>query len=343
MKPLLAVFLFLMAGLAPTASVAAADDLRWTNPLVKQRADPSVCLHTEGYYYFTASVPEYDRIELRRAKTLDSLADAPTKVIWRKHATGVMGAHIWAPEIHFIDGKWYVYFAAGSAEKIWDIRMYVLENDSPDPLQGQWTERGQLKTNWDSFSLDPTTFVHRGTRYLAWAQNNPKFEANTCLYLARMDGPLAIASQQVAISQPDLPWERLGFRVNEAPAVLVSHGRVFLTYSASATGEHYCLGMLSADENADLLDPKSWIKSPQPVFASNAANSQYGPGHNCFTTSPDGKTDILVYHARNYREIVGDPLYDPNQHTRAQVVRWQPDGTPDFGVPASDGSYVPPP
>ena len=324
-------------------SPAADDDLTWTNPLVKQRADPSVYLHTDGYYYFTASVPEYDRIELRRARTLGELGQAETKVVWRKHATGPMGAHVWAPEIHFIDGKWYLYFAAGGAEKIWDIRMYALENVSANPLEGEWTEKGEIRTGRESFALDATTFAHRGTRYDVWAQSNPEIAANTCLYIARMDGPLAIAGEPVMISQPDLPWEQLGFRVNEAPAVLASHGRVFLTYSASGVGEHYCLGMLSADENADLLDPRSWIKAPQPVLRSDAANGQFGPGHNCFTTSRDGKTDILVYHARNYREIIGDPLDDPNRHTRAQVIHWNADGRPDFGVPVADGPYVPRP
>jgi GH43 family beta-xylosidase len=72
-------------------------------------------------------------------------------------------------------------------------------------------------------------------------------------------------------------------------------------------------------------------------MASNAASGQYGPGHNSFTTSPDGKTDILVYHARNYRDIAGDPLRNPDRHTRAQPISWRADGMPDFGQPVPDG------
>jgi len=86
------------------------------NPLVAQRADPHVFRHSDGWYYFTATVPEYDRIELRRARALDQLGTAEPRVIWRKHPSGGMGSHIWAPEIHRIDGEWYVYFAAGGAE-----------------------------------------------------------------------------------------------------------------------------------------------------------------------------------------------------------------------------------
>ena len=53
-----------------------------------------------------------------------------------------MSAHIWAPEIHFIDGKWYVYFTASRADAIWEVRPYVLVNDSADPFKGEWKELG---------------------------------------------------------------------------------------------------------------------------------------------------------------------------------------------------------
>lgn len=131
------------------------------------------------------------------------------------------------------------------------------------------------------------------------------------------------------LSKPDLPWETIGFRVNEGPAVLVRHGRVWLAYSASATDANYCMGLLSADENADLTDASSWKKSPVPVLATSDSARVFGPGHNSFTTLPDGR-DVLVYHARDYRDIVGDPLNNPDRHTRASVLSWRPDGTPVF-------------
>jgi GH43 family beta-xylosidase len=307
------------------------------NPLVQQRADPQVTLQPDGWYYYTATVPEYDRIEIRRARTLDDLGKAEASVVWRKHARGAMGAHIWAPEMHRIDGKWYIYFTAAPSEKIWEIRLYVLENASPDPFQGEWVERGQLKTGWESFSLDATTFAHRGRRYLVWTQRGADGSKGTNIYIARMDTPLSIAGPAMLLTRPEYAWEKVKYEVNEAPAVLVKNGRVFLTYSASATDASYAMGMLTAPDDADLLDAASWTKSPMPVFKSSDTNRQWGPGHNSFTTTPDGKTDVLVYHARNYRDIVGDPLRDPNRHTRAQAIRWRADGTPDFGEPVADG------
>lgn len=317
----------------------ASGQVSWTNPLVEQRADPHVTWH-EGRYVMTATVPEYDRIELRQAPTLDGLRDAAPKVVWRRHASGPMSWHIWAPELHRIDGKWYIYFAASRADDIWAIRMYVLENASADPLAGSWVEKGQIKTQWESFSLDATTFEHRGERYLAWAQKDPDIEGNTNLYLAKMDTPWSIVGEGVRLTKPDLPWERVKYLVNEGPAALIRNGRIFMTYSASATNEYYSVGLLTADEESNLLDPASWRKSPRPVFATWSVNGVFGPGHNCFTTTPDGGTDIMVYHARSYREIEGHELDNPDRHTRAQPIRWRADGTPDFGVPVPDGPFT---
>jgi GH43 family beta-xylosidase len=329
-KALLALF-----ALYPVLASASAWSDDWSNPLVLQRADPHVT-RVDGRYLMIATVPEYDRIELRGSASLDGLRNSAPMTIWRKHESGPMSAHIWAPEIHRVDGKWYVYFAAGRADDVWAIRMYVLENASPDPFAGTWVEKGQIKTRWETFSLDATTFEHRGQRYLSWAQKDPGIEGNTNIYLAKMDTPWSITGQPAMLSKPDLEWERIKYKVNEGPAVLIRNGRLFMTYSASATDQNYCMGLLTAGADADLLDPRSWTKSKQPVFATWSVASQYGPGHNSFTTATDGR-DVMVYHARNYREIVGNELRNPDRHTRAQYVEWRPDGTPDFGVPVPDG------
>ncbi|MFC5471810.1 family 43 glycosylhydrolase [Cohnella suwonensis] len=309
---------------------------QFPNPLVEQRADPWIYKHTDGYYYFTASVPAYDCIELRRARTIQELGTVEPVVIWRKHEKGTMSGHIWAPEIHYIDGKWYIYFAAGGSDEIetdWEIRMYVLENDSANPLEPNWAEKGQIRTDWESFALDATTFEHRGVRYLVWAQYDQETPASSNLYIAEMSDPWTIRDEQVLLTKPEYAWEIIGHLVNEGPAVLKKNGRIFISYSASATDSNYCMGLLSALDHSDLLDPNSWTKSPEPVFRTSEQSGQYGPGHNCFTVSEDGSADILVYHSRDYKEIVGDPLYDPNRHARAKELNWNAEGFPDFGEP----------
>jgi len=311
------------------------------NPLVQQRADPFITHRVNGMYYFTGSVPEYDRIAVRGAPDLAGLATAAESVIWRRPASGRMGGHIWAPELHRIDGRWYIYFAAGDSDNVFRIRMYVLESPLADPRDpAGWVLRGQIVTEWDGFSLDATTFEHRGRRYLVWAQSEPEIAVNSSLYIAEMSSPLALAGKPTRIATPTRSWEIQGFRVNEGPAVLVRNGRVFVTFSASATDARYCMGLLTADARANLLDRASWTKTPDPVFVTNDRTMRYGPGHNSFTVAEDGETDVLVYHARDYRDIVGDPLFDPNRHTRVQRLYWHRDGTPMFGVPVGAGGPI---
>jgi GH43 family beta-xylosidase len=104
-----------------------------------------------------------------------------------------------------------------------------------------------------------------------------------------------------------------------------------MTYSASATDENYAMGLLWADAEADLLDPASWTKSTEPVLTSSPERHIFGPGHNSFTVAEDGKTVLLVYHARTYTEIDGDPLWNPDRHTFVKPLSWDEDGMPVFG------------
>ena len=301
------------------------------SPLIRQRADPFVYFHEDGYYYFTASVPEYDRIELRRAWSVKGLSEADPLVIWRKHADGPMSWHIWAPEIHFINGKWYIYFAAGRAEDPWWIRTYVLENTSRDPFTGHWEEKGLLESEWDSFMLDTTVFENHGKWYAVWAQKRAERTENSALFLAELESPTKLKLPQTLLSIPEFDWECRGFKVNEGAAVLKRNGKIFITYSASATDSTYCMGLLVADENADLTKSESWTKSKEPVFVTDEKAGIFGPGHNSFTHSRDGKTDYLIYHARPYAEVdLAFALYDPNRHTWVKQIKYDEKGYPVF-------------
>ncbi len=309
-------------------------------PLIEQRADPFIYKHTDGYYYFTASVPAYDRIEVRRARTIAELPTATPVAVWHKPEEGPLSELIWAPEIHFNKGAWYVYFAAAPSREIKDDlfqhRMYAISTKAENPLEGDWQDPVQIETGMDTFCLDATTFTHKGLLYYVWAQKEPDIAGNSNLYIAPMKSPTEIAATPTRLSIPEFDWETRGFLVNEGPAVLIRNGRVFISYSASATDENYCMGLLVADQDADLLNPNSWQKMKEPVFRTSYDHKIYGPGHNSFTVAEDGETDLLVYHARTYTEIEGDPLWDPNRHTFVKPLKWDDEGMPMFGSPATD-------
>lgn len=304
---------------------------KYNRPFISQRADPYVC-REQGMYYFTASIPEYDRIILRRSGTLEGLKDAGEVTIWRKHDKGIMSCHVWAPELHYIENRWFIYFAAGEIDDVWRIRPYVLKCEGDDPMRDAWTELGQMQGiegfSFQDFSLDMTVFEHKGDWYCVWAEKVSVGKKISNLYIAKMAEPNRLGTAQVLLSSPDYDWERDGFWVNEGPAVIKHGDKLYLTYSASETGICYCVGMLSIPIGKDLLDPRQWKKERYPVLSTDWEKGLLGPGHNSFVKDEAGE-DIMIYHARQYDEIKGDPLYDPNRHTFRMKILWE-DKTPVF-------------
>ena len=305
----------------------------WNTPFIAQRADPYV-LNQGGKWYFTASVPEYDRIALRAADSLEGLRDAAETVVWRAHESGDMSQHIWAPELHFLDGRWYIYFAASRKDDIWALRPWVLRCEGDDPVVGPWVECGMLKRadgdefSFTDFSLDMTVFEHNQRRYCVWAEKVSVGRKISNLYIAEMADPLTLKTPQMLLTSPSYAWERHGFWVNEGPTFIAHEGRVYIAYSASDTGPAYCMGLLWADGEADLMDISVWHKLNRPVCTTDAARGLYGPGHNTFFTDGDGAV-YTAYHARQYDEIIGDPLYDPNRHCYIMALSFK-DGLPVF-------------
>ena len=307
----------------------------YNEPFIIQRADPYVVKAPDGSYYFTASVPAYNKIILRHSQTLKGLAEAEEVTIWEAHTSGPMGNHVWAPEMHFVFGKWYIYFAAGDYEDKWKIRPYVLECTGMDPVKDAWIEKGLMQPadedefSFRSFSLDGTIFENKGDYYYVWAEKVGVGKMISNLYIARMESATKLATVQVLLTTPDYDWERIGYWVAEGPATVKRGGKIYLTYSASATGACYCMGMLSIDEEDDMLDPQMWKKERYPVVKTDVEKGIYGPGHNSFTKDEDGN-DVCVFHARTYEEIVGDPLYDPNRHAMLMPVDWDEQDRPVF-------------
>ncbi|MEC5159421.1 MULTISPECIES: family 43 glycosylhydrolase [unclassified Janthinobacterium] len=319
-----------------------ANALGFRNANLLHRADPWVYKHTDGYYYYMSTVPEFDRLELRKSRTLSGVGSAAPVVIWNKHASGIMGANIWAPEIHFINNKWYVYFTAGESGNAFNVRLYALENSSADPSAGAWTEAGRIHTAWDSFTLDATSFMHNNLQYLVFAQKDPNIAGNSNLYIARMTDPLHVdTGTQVMLTKPVLSWEQQGPWVNEAPEVIKRNGKIFIAYSASSCDPRYVMGMLSAADTSNLLSAASWSKSATPVFQSNPTANAYGPGHNAFAQSPDGSEDYIIYHA--YSDATVNTCFGDQRSMRMQKIGWNTDGSPNLGKPVSAGTVLPPP
>lgn len=317
----------------------------YQNPFITERADPYVTKGSDGYYYFTASYPAYlnvdsgyDRIILRRSRTIDGLRTAEEKIIWKAHSEGIMSKHIWAPEIHEINGRWYIFFAAGNSDDVWHIRPYMLRLEGNDPINDSWTELGKVKAkegddvSFNSFSLDMTYFEHKGKHYLIWAE----ILGDSSLFMAEIDPekPNVLISEPILLTKPEYDWEKVNHKVNEGASVLKTDDKIYVFFSASGTGAEYCMGMLYADSCSNLMDKDSWTKVTEPVLETKDLIGEAGPGHNSFVTDENGKL-LLIYHARPESHLKGEcgtfcseSLYDPCRHARIREVKYDNNGVP---------------
>ncbi len=302
------------------------------NVLMQDGADPWVYRHTDGYYYFTKTTG--GDVTLWRSRTLTGVDAGERKTIWFPPASGPASKGLWAPEIHYLDGKWYVYYAADDGNNA-NHRMYVLENASADPFQGTWTNKGQITDATNRWAIDGTVLVVGTEKYFLWSGWEGTVNDKQHLYIARMSSPWTLSSARVRISTPTYAWEtNTSPQVNEGPQVIVRNGVISLVYSASGSWtDNYCLGLITARVGTDLLNPASWTKRSTPLFRSG--NGLYSPGHHAFTKSMDGTEDWIVYHTARWQGAGW------TRNIRAQRFTWSADNTPNLGVPAAPNQPIP--
>ncbi|UYQ94334.1 family 43 glycosylhydrolase [Chitinophaga horti] len=302
----------------------------FTNPLIPRGADPWVT-QKNGKYYFTYT--HGGKLVLFETNTLSELALAPQHDAWTPEPNMPYSKNLWAPELHEINNKWYMYFAADNGSNA-NHRMYVVENSSSDPMQGEWVMKGKVADSTDQWAIDGTILQHQGQMYMLWS-GGLAGAAPQHIYIAKMSNPWTISGPRVAISSPSYNWEMNGSAINEGPQVLINpSGQVLIVYSGSGYWvDTYCLGLLTLKVNGDPMNPADWTKTQQPVFSMNAESGAYGTGHNGFFKSPDGKEDWIIYHARSGPG-------GGSRNARIQKFTWNADGSPNFGIPAKIGFPV---
>ena len=297
------------------------------NPILDDGPDPYVYLHTDGFYY--CMVTRGDRLQLWKSRSFTDLNEAKTKEIWFPPDSGTNTCCIWAPEIHYFDDTWYIYYSATDIKNPVDLsrNVYVLKNTSENPFDYHWIDLGKVHTNYPG--IDGHVFEYNGTRYFAYS---PYIGNKSGIILARLTSPTTIENE-IILGLPVFDWEMTPPRaILEGPQFLMGpKDKVFIIYSAGACwDDNYGLGLFAANKDADLLDPDSWIRTNHQVFEQCPDSSVYGPGHNCFTKSPDYKEEWIIYHAKQYssNECVGRSM-------RAQKFTWDEEGIPIFGKPVS--------
>lgn len=329
------LLLLLLACSGSSRSVVTGAEDTFTNPLLTSAPDPWV-EQKDDWYYVTHTTGK--ELRLYRTKNMSDLPEAEAKTVWTPPPSGMNAKQIWAPEIHYLQGKWYFYYAADDGKNE-NHRMWVLENEHEDPFEGTWEDKGELELPGDKWAIDGTVFEHDGDLYFLWSGWEGDINIRQNIYITTLQNPWTASEPRVLISKPEYQWELVGGTptINEAPQYMKRGDKHFIIYSASGCWtDDYTLGMLSADAEADLLSPASWKKHPEPVFRKDSVAGAFGPGHNSFFTSPDGKEDWIVYHA-NPQPGQG---CKGQRSMRMQKFSWTKEGVPHFGKPAALGAPV---
>ena len=332
-----------IAGLFFCTAIATAQAPQvFTNPLLSSGPDP-YSFYKDGYYYYTHTLG--NRIGIWKTNSLANLKTAEYKTIYTPPAATAWSKDLWAPEILFLQGKWYVYFAADGGSNT-NHRMYVLENASADPLQGEWILKGKITDASDKWAIDGDVFEYKNKLYMVWSGWEGDTNGQQDIFIAAMKNPWTIEGKRVRISAPTHDWEKMGdlkgetpphINVNEGPQALVHGKDLFVVYSASACWtDFYSLGLLRFTGGNNLLDAAKWIKAPQPVFTQSPVNGVYATGHNSFFVSPNGKENWILYHANSHP---GDGCGN-KRSPRAQQFTWNKDGSPNFGTPVKEGEAL---
>ena len=316
-----------------------AQSLTFTNPIKQSGPDPWV-LQKDGLYYYMNTTG--NNLTLWRTKNLADLVNAERKVIFKPPVGTGYSKELWAPEIHYLDNKWYVYFSADSANNI-SHRVWVIENSAADPFTGDWVVRGKIGDSDDHWAIDMSVFDFRGKRYAIWSGWDGRRNGQQDIFISEMTNPWTLRKgRRAKISSPEYEWERHGdvpaawqkngevpkVYVNEGPEALQHNGQLFIAFSANACWLDYCLGLLTYRGKGSLLKASSWIKSPQPVFTESAENGVYAPGHGGFFQDATGQ-NWMIYHANpSANDGCGN-----KRAPHIQAFSWNGDGTPNFGRP----------
>ena len=286
------------------------------NPVVEERrrsSDPFVTLYEDVYY---ACYCDEDGVYVSYCHSLDCLCYAKEKRVWENETDHPIKWY--APELHKIGDKWYIYGAPDGLKGYTTHSMSVLESVSNDPL-GPYLYKGMIKGLENIWSIDGTILEHGGKRYMVWSNSN--------LLIAEMSDPFTLVGEQKILTKPEEEWERLGSPIAEGPCVIKKDGKVHIIYSASDSRyDDYCLGLLTY-KGGDITDSSNWEKSDGPVFSKT--DEVFGPGHCSVTVmEKDGKMiDTLVYHAN----LESGSGWD-GRSVWVKPFVWK-DGYPVFGKP----------
>ncbi|WP_045741179.1 family 43 glycosylhydrolase, partial [Actinoplanes rectilineatus] len=173
------VVLFVLAGVVPAQ--AAQTGIR--------AADPSVIRVGSSTY---VGVQSYDGgIGVRTATSPDALASSAVSKVWSD--TAGFG-EVWAPEVVYDGGRYYIYFAAGTGAA---HRMYVISSTA---ATSGYTAATKLNLPDDKWAIDGILVTFNSQRWFVWSGWAGDTNVEQNLYIARMSSPTTATGARYAIA-----------------------------------------------------------------------------------------------------------------------------------------------
>lgn len=278
-------------------------------PMAWHKADPVMCRWNGKYYFIsTNDLDANHSLYIREADSIPGLVTAQQSCILDTTMYPHLGNLLWAPEMHIIRGRLYI-FHAGTPESFFCEQSHVMAlKEGGDPVRASDWEMprrvvrpdGSMLYGAEGITLDMTVFWSAEKLYAVWSQRQFRpIDLGAWLYIAEIDPdkPWQLRTEPQVLTVPEYGWENNHTFVVEGPFALHHGGRIYLSYSGAAVDSTYSVGMLSMADGADPLDPAVWTKENYPLLTSRSAPGEYGPGHNAYVTDGDGLV-WNTYHAR---------------------------------------------
>ena len=318
-------------------TVPMSDTAGFNNPMAPERsvADPTVLYDRQRKCWYLLATGNKSLTLCRAERFADLGTAGESRVIYEaSDADGTVGS-FWAPELHFLDGKWYIYTSTENPAGKGGYHLFVLRANTDDPMDG-FSLAGHLAPQRNA--IDPTVYRTPDGKLLLCCAFMDTANGRECLLMQEMASPTALKGEGALLSTATLPWEldptaNGGVdRINEGPYFLPEpeSGRLFLVYSANGCmNDDYLLGILEL-KGDDPLDPACWEKDTEPFFTKG--NGCFGPGHASFFTSPDGKEIWMACHRLDRSNPTEAPM---PRRLHCQRVFFDATGFPHVGEPAA--------
>lgn len=279
-------------------------------PVALNRADPCIAKWQDKYYFIATNDADGNHtLYMRAADTIAELVEAEEVLILDSDTYEDIRGLLWAPEFHIIKDELYIFHAATTGEFFYEESHVMKLRQGGNPMCKEDWSRPQKVVKKDgsdlceagkTISLDMTVFKQNGEYYVVWSQRQfLPVDLGAWLYIAKIDAnePWRLTTDPVILSKPEYGWANNHTFVDEGPFALVTDQKLFLTFSSALVDATYAVGLLSADLEADVLDPKSWTKGNYPLLTSRSVEGEYGTGHNAYVIDEDGNV-WNTYHAR---------------------------------------------